>query len=261
MTDQRLSIDLNCDIGESFGAYTIGDDRALLEQVTSANIACGFHAGDPGIMRTTVELARDKNVAIGAHPGLPDRVAFGRRRWDLSPQDAYDLVLYQIGALAGFVRSAKATLTHVKPHGALYNMAANDSALAAAIAKAVFDFDPDLVLYGLAGSELIAAGQSNRLRTAREAFADRTYERDGTLTPREIPSAVIQDAEQAVRQAVSIVRNQTVVTRDGAEISIQAETICIHGDRANAADFARAIRQALVATGVSVESMALMRPL
>ncbi len=246
------TVDLNCDVGEGFGPYTIGNDEAVLDLVTSANIACGFHAGDPATMRRTVRLAREKNVAIGAHPGLPDRLAFGRRRWELSPRDAYDLVVYQVGALWGFVRTEGAVLRHVKPHGALYNMAAQDAPLAAAIAQAVADIDRELILFALAGSELVTAGKSVGLRVSREAFADRGYEQDGSLTPREQPSAVLADSEQAVRQVLSIVRNGSVVARQGGAIPLLADTICIHGDRPNAVEFARRVRNALDQSGVDV---------
>ena len=177
-------IDMNCDLGESFGAYTIGNDAAILPFVTSANIACGFHAGDPGVMRKTVRLALDCHVALGAHPGLCDLQGFGRRKMDISPQEAYDLVLYQIGALYAFIRAEGAVMQHVKPHGALYNMAAKDSKLAEAIAEAVYKVEPELILFGLSGSELIRAAKKTGLQTAEEVFADRSYQADGTLTPR-----------------------------------------------------------------------------
>lgn len=253
--ETRISIDLNCDIGESFGPYVLGNDQDLLANVSSANIACGFHAGDPQTMRETVQFATRAKVAIGAHPGLPDRVAFGRRRWEISPQEAYDLVLYQIGAIEGFVRAAQGRLCHVKPHGALYNMAAQDGPLARAIAQAVCDFDPQLILYGLAQSRLIDAGNSIGLRVANEAFADRTYEDDGSLTPRQISTGVIHDPTQAVRQAVSIVRDGVVISREGKRVQLAADTICLHGDRRDAVAFAQAIRQALAAEGVIVQSL------
>jgi UPF0271 protein len=249
-----LVVDLNCDIGESFGPYQVGNDEAVLEVVTSASIACGFHAGDPGTMRRTVRLARARQVAIGAHPGLPDRVAFGRRSWDLSPQEAYEMVVYQIGALWGFVRAEGGKLQHVKPHGALYNMAAQQAPLAAAIAQAVHQVDPQLILFAPPGSELASAGQSLGLRVAREAFADRTYEPDGTLTPRTLKSAMITDADQVVRQVLDIVRSGTVTTRQGAR-SLPADTICIHGDHPDAANFARRIRDAFEQAGVQLRAL------
>lgn len=176
-------IDLNCDMGEGFGAWTMGDDLALLDQVTSANIACGFHAGDPATMRRVVQAAAARGVQIGAHPGLPDLQGFGRRVMQVSPADAYAMVVYQVGALAGFARAAGTRLNHVKPHGALYNMAARDRALADALAQAVHDIDASLVFFGLAGSEMIRAAQARGLQAASEVFADRAYD-DGSLTPR-----------------------------------------------------------------------------
>ncbi len=189
MTTKQLFIDLNGDMGESFGAYRIGHDEELAKVVTSANIACGFHAGDPAVMRRTVKLCLEHGVEVGAHPGLPDLMGFGRRAMQITPEEAYDLVLYQAGALQGFVRAEGGRMRHVKPHGALYNMAAVQRPLAESIAKAVYRLDPELILFGLAGSELIRAAESIGLRAASEAFADRTYRADGTLTPRTDPEA------------------------------------------------------------------------
>jgi UPF0271 protein len=244
------TVDLNSDVGESFGVYTLGQDAALLDYVTSVNIACGFHAGDPATMRKTVRLAVEKNAAIGAHPGLPDLAGFGRRRMEVSPQEAYDLVLYQIGALEAFTRAEGVRLCHVKPHGALYNMAAQDETLAGAIADAVWRFDPELVLIGLAGSELIRAGEVRGLRTASEVFADRGYESDGSLTPRGRPGALISDSEQAAERAAAMVLAGKVLSSQGTEISLRADTICIHGDSPHAVTFAKAIRNRLEASGI-----------
>lgn len=235
------SIDLNCDMGESFGAYTIGQDEALMEYVSSVNVACGFHGGDPTVMRRTVELAARKNIAIGAHPGYPDLQGFGRREMKVSPQDAYDMVLYQIGALSAFVHAAGARLHHVKPHGALYNAAAKDAALASAIARAVRDAGSDLVFVGLSGSVMISEAGRLGLKTASEVFADRSYQDDGTLTPRSAPGAMIHDPEQAARQVLRMVQHKTVTAVSGKEIPVVAETVCIHGDGAAALSFARAI--------------------
>lgn len=248
------SIDLNCDMGEGFGAYTLGDDVALLDYVTSANIACGFHAGDPATMRQTVQLAVQKDVAVGAHPGLPDLLGFGRRRMEVSAQDVYDLTLYQVGALDAFARAAGAALRHVKPHGALYNMAARDTMLAQAIADAVYRLDPRLVLVGLSGSELIRAGEARGLKTASEVFADRNYEADGSLTPRSHPDALIADAEQAAERVVGVVQHGRVASRQGTDVPLRAETICIHGDTPNAVEFARTIRQKLDNSGIVARS-------
>lgn len=246
------TLDLNCDMGEGLGAWTMGDDAALLDHVTSANIACGFHAGDPGTIHRTVKLALDKGVAVGAHPSLPDLQGFGRRRMNVSAAETYDMVLYQIGALAGFATACGGKLAHVKPHGALYNMAANDWELAQAIAQAVKDFDPRLVLFGLAGSELVRAGGQAGLKTANEVFADRTYQADGSLTPRTQPDAMIHDAETAIAQVTRMLREGRVRSQQGSDVPVQADTLCIHGDEPNAVEFAKRIRQALDADGVRV---------
>ncbi|GIP32476.1 LamB/YcsF family protein [Paenibacillus sp. J2TS4] len=245
-------VDLNCDLGESFGAYRMGNDEALLELVTSANIACGFHAGDPSTMRRTVRLALEAGTAIGAHPGLPDLVGFGRRPMAITPQEAYDLVVYQIGALDAFVRSEGGTLRHVKPHGALYNMAASNAPLAEAIAEAVRRIDPSLLLFGLSGSELIRAGQKLGLTTVSEAFADRTYQRDGSLTSRAHPGALIRDPQQAADQAVRMVMEGTVRSLEGPEVKLEVHTVCIHGDGEQALAASRLIRDALVSAGIAV---------
>ena len=246
------SIDLNCDMGESFGAWRMDQDAAVMPWITSANIACGFHAGDFATMRDTVALALRHGVAIGAHVSLPDLQGFGRREMQLTPAEAHALTLYQLGALEAFVRAAGTRLGHVKPHGALYNMAARDAALATAIAQAVRAFDADLVLVGLAGSALPAAGVACGLVVAHEAFADRRYETDGSLTPRREADAVIHEVDGAVAQAVRIAVERTVATRGGGARALDADTICVHGDRADAATFAQRLRQALEAAGVVV---------
>ena len=250
------NIDLNCDLGESFGAWTMGDDAGVMPWITSANIACGFHAGDFSTMQQTVLLAGQHGVAIGAHVSLPDLQGFGRREMRISPGDAYALTLYQIGALAAFARAADIRVAHVKPHGALYNMAAKDAALADAIARAVRDFDAQIVLVGLAGSTLPKAGAALGLTVAHEAFADRRYEADGSLTPRGIPGAVIEDAGAAVAQAVQIATSGKVDIRTGGTRDLHADTICVHGDRPDAARFARKLREALSAAGVKVAKLA-----
>ncbi|MGV3135628.1 LamB/YcsF family protein [Brevibacillus agri] len=245
-------VDLNCDMGESFGAYRLGNDQAILQHISSANIACGFHAGDPSTMRKTVKLAIESRVAIGAHPGLADLVGFGRRNMDISAQDAYELVVYQIGALQAFVQAEGGVMQHVKPHGALYNMAATRPALAEAIAEAVYRVNPELVLFGLAGSELTRAGEKIGLRTAHEVFADRTYQADGTLTPRTQPDALIADEAESLAQVVRMVTEGKVQSLQGVDVPIRADTICIHGDGAHALAFAESIRQALQAAGVFI---------
>ncbi|MEO6344339.1 MAG: 5-oxoprolinase subunit PxpA, partial [Dokdonella sp.] len=232
------SIDLNCDLGESFGAWTMGADAAVMPWISSANIACGFHAGDPDTMRRTLELAVRAKVAVGAHVSLPDLVGFGRREMRVSPDETYAMTLYQIGALAGFARAAGTRLRHVKPHGALYNMAARDALLASAIAQAVRDFDARLILVGLCASELTRAGQRVGLDVAQEAFTDRRYEDDGSLTPRREADAVITDIDVAVAQALSIVTRGEVTSRSGAKHALVADTLCVHGDRTDAGLFA-----------------------
>lgn len=247
-------VDLNCDMGESFGAYTLGHDEAILPFVTSANIACGFHAGDPAVMKRTVRLALRHNVAIGAHPGLPDLVGFGRRNMALSPEEAYDMVVYQIGALAAFVRAEGGQLHHVKAHGALYNMAATSAALAEAIAEAVYRTQPEACLYGLAGSELIQAAQKLGLATANEVFADRSYQPNGTLTPRSQPNALLTDPTEAIAQVVRMVKEGRVRALSGTDVAIRADTVCIHGDGAHALEFAREIRATLHHEGIAVQA-------
>jgi UPF0271 protein len=249
------TIDLNCDMGESFGAWTMGQDAEVLAHVSSANIACGFHAGDPVTMRRTVVAAVARGVAIGAHPSLPDLAGFGRREMRVSADETYALTLYQIGALAAMARAAGAGLRHVKPHGALYNMAAKDRVLADAIAAAVRDFDAALILVGLAGSELPRAGEAAGLAVAHEAFADRRYQVDGSLMPRAKAGAVIDDVDDAVAQAISIAVRGEAQAASGM-LSIRADTICVHGDRPDAATFARRLRQGLESAGVRVAVVA-----
>ncbi len=250
-----VSVDLNADLGESFGPWRMGQDEALLGLVTSANIACGFHAGDPDVMAATVRLAAARGVALGAHPSLPDRQGFGRRSMAISPQEAFNLVIYQLGALAGFARAAGASLAHVKPHGALYNQAAADPELAKAVAGAVCAFDPHLILVGPAGSHLIKAGLSAGLQVGREGFADRRYEADGSLTPRRDPRAVIEDPAEAVAQALAMAERGEVATRDGVMIPMAVDTICLHGDSPHAVAFARRLHAELTARGITIASL------
>ncbi len=245
-------VDINCDMGESFGAYTLGSDAELLDYVTSANIACGFHAGDPATMRQTVKLALEKNVGIGVHPGLQDLMGFGRREMQISPQEAYDLVVYQIGALYAFVKSEGGKIQHVKPHGALFNMASKNVALSEAIAEAVYKVDPELILFGLAGGELVKAGKKIGLRSASEVFSDRTYQEDGTLTSRRLDNAVIKDHDVAVHQVIKMVKEGKVKSVQGTEVSIQADTICIHGDGESALEFAQYITTAFRKEGIKI---------
>ncbi|WP_184404178.1 LamB/YcsF family protein [Geomicrobium halophilum] len=248
------TIDLNCDMGESFGAYTMGSDEEILPYISSANIACGFHAGDPSTMRKTVRLAIHHDVAIGAHPGLPDLVGFGRRNMDISLEEAYDLVAYQVGALWGVVQAEGGRLRHVKAHGSLYNMATTHVALAEAIAQAVYDIDPNLVLFGLAGGALLDAGENVGLKTASEVFADRTYQEDGTLTSRRLENALIEDAEQAAQQVIRMIGERKVHTLQGKDVDILAETVCIHGDGPHALAFAKNVREKIEGAGIHVQT-------
>lgn len=247
-----VSIDLNCDMGESFGAFSIGQDEALMEYVSSVNIACGFHAGDPSVMRRTVQAAVKKGVAIGAHPGYPDVQGFGRRDIKFTPDEIYDLVLYQVGALKVFVEAAGVALYHVKPHGALYNLAAKENPIATAIAQAVYDADKNLRFVGLSGSELTRAGVRRGLKTINEVFADRTYQDDGTLTPRTVTGAMIENEAGAAQQVVRMALEKKVKTVSGKEIAIVPDSVCIHGDGKNALAYAKAIVNELKANHVSI---------
>jgi len=248
-------VDLNCDMGESFGAYCIGADDSVFPYITSANVACGFHGGDPTVMRKTLARARELGVSVGAHPGLPDLIGFGRRSMDVTPDEVYDLMVYQIGALLGFARVTDAPVRHVKAHGALYNMAAVKRELAAAIARAVRDVDRSLILFGLPGSHLVSEGEAAGLATAGEAFADRNYMSDGTLVSRRRPDAQVHNADEAVRRAVRMVRNGAVTAIDGTELSMKVDTICIHGDGPHAAEFAQRLRSGFEAAGITVRAV------
>ncbi|MBS4192635.1 LamB/YcsF family protein [Bacillus sp. FJAT-49705] len=247
-----FNVDLNCDLGESFGPYKLSEQQEILKYVTSANIACGFHAGDPRVMRETVELAIKHGVKIGAHPGLPDLNGFGRREIKITAQEAYDMVVYQIGALQGFLSTCNETMQHVKPHGALYNMAARDPKLAEAIAQAVYDISPSLILFGLAGSELTKAGEKVGLRSAHEVFADRTYQSDGMLTSRSQSDALITDQEHSVSQVVKMVTEGKVTSQQNTEVSLKADTICIHGDGEHALAFAKYIHETLKKQNITI---------
>jgi UPF0271 protein len=251
-----MRIDLNADLGESFGAYTIGEDLALMRSISSASIAAGFHAGDPSVLRRTICLARDHGVSVGAHPGFPDLNGFGRREMRVEPGEAEDFVLYQVAAVAGVAAAEGVALRHVKPHGALFNMAARDPALAAAIARAIAAFDSRLVLFGLAGSALLDEGRKAGLRVASEVFADRAYEPDGSLVSRSRPGALVDDGELVVKRAIRMVVQGTVAAIDGSELKVQADTICVHGDKPGAAALASRLRRDLEAAGISVEAPA-----
>jgi 5-oxoprolinase (ATP-hydrolysing) subunit A len=248
-------IDLNCDLGESFGAYTLGRDAEILPLISSANVACGFHAGDPLVMERTVRLATAAGVAVGAHPGLPDLVGFGRRNMDISPDEARSCVLYQLGALDSFCRASGTKLAHVKAHGALYNMAGKDKRLARAICEAVRSFDPSLVLLALSGSEMTAAAAEAGIRCAREVFADRAYEDDGSLVARSKAGAMITDEREAVARVVRIVKEGMVTSITGKDIPIEADSVCVHGDGESALLFVQKLREAFSEAKISIASL------
>ncbi|RCH56206.1 LamB/YcsF family protein [Mucilaginibacter hurinus] len=248
------AIDLNCDMGEAPGVEPLPNDAILMNYISSANIACGFHAGGPEVMRQTVNLALSRGVAIGAHPSLPDRENFGRREMAISPAETYGIVQQQIKTLQGIVQAAGGALHHVKPHGALYNMAARDAALAAAVAQAVYDFNGQLVLYALAGSHMITAAARLGLRTASEAFADRTYQDDGSLTPRAAGNALITDARQSLNQVLKMITHKSVISVNHRIVPLTAETICLHSDGAHAVEFAQLINQRLTDEGIAIKS-------
>lgn len=239
-------------MGEGFGAYEIGNDSALMNLISSANIACGFHAGDASIMRKTTEIAIEKGVAIGAHPSFPDLQGFGRRNMALSSQEVYDICVYQIGAMFGIVRALGGKLHHVKPHGALYNMAAKDAKLAESIAKATRAIHPNLILYGLAGSYLISEAEKIGLQTASEVFADRTYQNDGSLTPRTQSNALIKSTEEAINQVVMMIEEGAVIATDGTKVQLKADTVCVHGDGEHAVEFATELRRVLLEKKIQI---------
>ncbi|PTX58843.1 UPF0271 protein [Melghirimyces profundicolus] len=247
------TVDLNSDLGESFGRYVIGQDEEVLKHVTSANIACGFHAGDHNVIRRTVRLAAKKGVGLGAHPGLPDLLGFGRRFIAVETEDVYNMTVYQIGALQAFASLEGKRLQHVKPHGALFNMAGKDGEIARAIAEAVAAVDRELILFGLAGSELVKAGERVGLKVAREVFADRTYQPDGSLTSRTSPEAYIHDPEEAVHRVTRMVKEGKVTALDGTELKVQADTVCVHGDDPKALSFVQRLRRGLEENGIRIQ--------
>ena len=246
------TVDLNCDMGESFGAWTMGNDAELMNYVSSVNVACGFHAGDPTVMRKTVETAVKKSVAVGAHPGFPDLQGFGRRDMALSPKEIFDIVIYQVSALKGVCEVLCTNLHHVKPHGALYNKAAKDQETAKAICYAVKAIDENLVFYGLSGSFLISEAKNIGLKTASEVFADRTYQTDGSLTPRTEPNALIENTDDSISQVLQMVKERSVTATNGKKIPIKAETVCIHGDGKHAVEFAKNIRTKLEEENIKI---------
>ncbi|MGE0873971.1 MAG: LamB/YcsF family protein [Burkholderiales bacterium] len=246
------SIDINCDLGESYGAWKMGNDEGVMPHITSANVACGFHGGDPATIRHTVALAVSHGVAVGAHPSLPDIMGFGRRAMKLTPDEAYDLVVYQAGAVQAFARAAGARLHHVKCHGAFYNMAATDAGLADGIARAVRDLGDGVILYALSGSRMMEAGKRLGIPTIAEVFADRSYQDDGTLTPRTSAGAMIEDEGAAVAQALGMVQQGTLKSQSGKTVKVEAGTICLHGDQPGAVQFAVALRGAFEKQGIRV---------
>lgn len=247
-----MYVDLNCDMGESFGTYTLGLDEQVMPLITSANVACGFHAGDPQVLRRTVDLARKHGTGIGAHVSFPDLVGFGRREMNATPAEVENDTLYQLGAIGAFCLAAKVRLRHIKPHGALYNMAQKDRPLAEAIVRAVLAYDPALLVFAQPGSALEQAARAAGLTAVGEVFADRAYNPDGTLASRKLPGAVIHDPDQVAGRAVRMVTKGSVIAVDGAEVPLRAETICVHGDTPGAVDLIRKIREQLTAAGVSI---------
>ena len=247
-----MKIDLNCDLGESFGAYKLGLDDQVFLYISSANVACGFHASDPVVMDKTVALAKDAGVAVGAHPGYPDLQGFGRRNMTISPREVKAMVMYQIGALQAFCTARGLKLQHVKPHGALYNMAGKDEALAMAVCEAIQAVDDSLILLGLSGSKMLEAADKIGLRSAREVFADRAYEEDGSLVARTKPGAMITDEDEAVARVIRMIREGRVTAVTGKDIPIRADSVCVHGDSPKALAFVQKIRAALTAEQIQI---------
>lgn len=248
-------VDLNCDLGESFGRYKLGLDEEVIKYVSSVNIACGFHASDPVVMEKTVALAKENNASIGAHPGFLDLMGFGRRNMDISLEEAKAYTKYQIGALYGFCKSNNVKINHVKPHGALYNMAAKDYSLAKAICEVIYEFDKEIILLGLSGSELIRAGEDIGLKCANEVFADRAYEADGSLVSRKKDGAVITDEEEAIGRVIDMITKKQVKTISGKYIDIKADSICVHGDGIKALEFVKKINRKLKEENIEIKPL------
>ncbi|MFY9315242.1 MAG: 5-oxoprolinase subunit PxpA [Burkholderiales bacterium] len=246
------TIDLNCDMGESYGAWKMGADAEVMPYISSANIACGFHAGDPATIRKTVRLAADHGVAVGAHPSLPDLMGFGRRTMRITPQDMYDLVIYQAGAVEAFARAAGVKLHHVKCHGALYNMAATDDGLSEAMVRAVRDLGSDVFLYVLSNSKNQEIAKRSGVRVAGEVFADRGYSDDGTLAPRDRPGGMIEDPQASVQQVLGMIEGGYVTSLGGKRVAVSADTLCLHGDQPGAVTFAQTLRKVFKEKGIAV---------
>ena len=248
-------VDLNSDLGESFGAYTIGLDNDVIAHISSANIGCGYHAGDPLVMDKTVAACKEAGVAVGCHPGYPDLMGFGRRNMVCSPKEAKAYVKYQLGALLAFCKAHGVSMQHCKPHGALYNMAAKDPALAQALAEAVAEVDDSIIFLGLANSEMITAAEKAGLKVASEVFADRAYQADGTLVPRSKEGAVIHDKEEAIARTIRMVKEGKVTAITGEEVPLKADSVCVHGDNPSAVEFVKNIRAAMQAEGVEIAAI------
>lgn len=251
----KAFVDINADLGEGFGAYKMGLDQEIISLVSSVNIACGWHGGDPLIMEKTVKEAVKKGVGLGAHPSYPDLLGFGRRNMDISPQEARAYLIYQIGALEAFARASEAKLSHIKLHGAFYNRASQDPVLAEALIDALMDLDDRLILLALSGSHLAKRAKKRGLRVAQEVFADRAYQADGSLVDRKLPGALITDEKKAIERTRKMVLEARVQTIDGGEIDLEADTICLHGDNPQAVNFARTIRKALEAEGIEIKKL------
>lgn len=249
-------IDLNCDLGESFGNYKIGMDEEVIPLISSANVACGYHASDPIVMQKTIAMTKKFGTAVGAHPGFPDLMGFGRRNLSVSPAEAKAYTLYQLGALDAFCRTQGVKLQHVKPHGALYNMAAKDYELARGICEAIYEFDKELIVLALSGGELVRAGEDIGLRTALEFFADRAYEEDGTLVNRRKEGAVITDENEALARVVRMIKENKLTAITGKDISIKADSVCVHGDGVKALEFVKKIREKLTDEQIAIKPLA-----
>ncbi len=250
-----LCVDLNCDMGESFGNYKIGMDEEIVPHISSANVACGFHASDPVVMQKTVQLCKDSGTAVGAHPGFPDLSGFGRRQMKVSLAELKAMVMYQVGALKAFTTAAGLKLQHVKPHGAMYNMAGKDHDMALAICEGIAAVDPSLILLGLSGSELVKAARETGLKAASEVFADRAYEEDGSLVARTKPGAMITDENEAISRVIGMVKDHRVTAITGREVEVAADSICLHGDSPKAVLFAQRISAALQEEGIEIRPM------
>jgi UPF0271 protein len=247
-----MKIDINCDMGESFGRYTLGLDAEMMPLISSANIACGFHAGDPVVIRKTVRMAVDHGIGIGAHPGFPDLPGFGRRKMSLSPEELRNTIIYQVGALTGFAQVFGISLQHVKPHGALYNMSANNEKMGIAIVDALLELDKNLILFGLSGSKILKIARKTGLRVAQEVFADRAYHEDGTLVSRKVPGAVITDSSEIIDRVLKMTLEHKVVAITGTEIDLELDTICVHGDTPGAVEHVKHITKALRQEGIDI---------